>query len=131
MSEQKNPLDELFVDENETLSNEAIKEILIDYIQLTPQGKMFLLSAFNDLTNDKKMLVLLLAKKALKIKINSDEKMAPKELIETSGLGTGTVSPTLTALIGKRLVIKTDGKYTIPNNAVHRIRELFNTESKK
>lgn len=128
MSEQKDPLDDLFVNENETLSNETIKEILIEHVQLTPEGKMFLLPAFNKLTNEKKMLVLLLAKKALKIKKNLEEGLTPKELQEVSGLGTGTVSPTLTTLFEKRFVTKVDGKYLIPNFAVHRIKELFNVK---
>lgn len=132
MNEQKDSLDELFVNEDETLSNEAIKGILIEYVQFTqPHGKIFLLPTFDKLDNEKKMLVLLLAKKALKIKLGLEEGATPKELQDITGLGTGTVSPTLTTLLRERLVSKDDGKYTIPNYAIHKIKESFNIEPKK
>ena len=120
-------LDELFVNEEE-ISNELLKEILVDYVKLSAEGKIFLLPEFNALDRHNKILVVLLAKKVLKIKTGARETASPKDVIEVTGLPRGTVAPTLRGLQKEGFVTSSNGQYTIPTYAIYKIKERFTTK---
>ncbi|GEM_PF-5768283 len=122
----KDVLDDLFVSESEVVNNEALRDLLRDYAQMSTDGKIFPLPAFSKLDNEKKILVVLLAKKVLQIKLNMGEKTFPKEIQEISGLSKGSANPTLRVLNGKKRLINCEkGAYWIPNHAIHPIRDMF------
>lgn len=126
MVEEKDPLDDLFVSEDTAVNNELLKEMLIDYIQMTKEGKIFPLPMFNREKSEKKILLYLLSKKVLSLKLEDvDEKTSPKEIQGFTGLPKGTVNPALRGLAGKRLVTAHSGKYYVPNFAVSQIKEEY------
>ena len=125
MSDTNNsPLDDLFVKE-EALSNELLRDTLVNYVKLTPEGKIFPLPGFNELKNSQKILAILLAKKVLKLKLNLDESTSPTEIQEITGLSKGTVNPTLTHLAHGKFLINVGGKYSIPNYAILNVSGVF------
>ncbi len=123
-AEDKDALDALFVQEAD-ISNEVLRDLLVNYVQFTSEGKIFTKSEFADLLNKKKILVILLSRKVLKLKINMDEETAGTEIMSSTGLARGSVYPALRELETARLVTSKDGKYWIPSYAINNVRQLF------
>ncbi len=124
MEEAKDPLDALFV-EKDQVSNELLRDLLVGFVQLTNDGLIIAKPEFTSLSNRKKILVILLAKKVLKLKMEFDEATAGTEIIKVTGLTRGSVYPMLRQLEGERLVASKDGKYWVPNFALGSVKELF------
>lgn len=116
-------LDDLFVNEEQRVSHELLRELLANFVQLTKEGKIEFLPDFSKLKNEQKMIVVLLAKKALNLKLGIEEAASPKEIQGITGLGVGTVNPTLTSLSAKRLVSNANGEYKVPNYILTRLKE--------
>jgi hypothetical protein len=125
MEQEKNELDTLFVEKEATVSNRLLRDLLMPYVQLSADGEIIATPDFNNLNSEKKMLVILLAKKVLNLKLRLEEKTSPKEIQTITALPVGTVNPSLTSLATKRLVQSEKGKYWIPNFAISRINLLF------
>jgi hypothetical protein len=118
-------LDALFVQEAE-ISNEVLRDLLVKYVQFSPEGKIFTKAEFTRLPNKQKILVILLSKKVLKLKISLEEETTGLDVINSTGLTRGSVYPALRELQEKdRLVTSKDGKYWIPNYAINNIRQMF------
>jgi len=118
-------LDALFIQKEATISNKVLRDLLIRYVQFSHDGEISVMPDFTNLTNEKKMLVVLLAKKVLALKLGLEEKTKPKEIQLLTGLPPGTVNPSLTSLASKRLVQSENGKYWVPSFAIHKINEIF------
>ncbi len=126
------PLDELFVDEEQTMSSELLVSVLKTFVQLTAGGGIHFLPPFYKLGTTVKILVALLAKKALARKVETvTESTNPKELQGLTGLSVGSVNPTLRNLANRRLVIAIQGAYTVPAFAMTQIKEILDKELKK
>lgn len=125
VEENKDALDELFVAEEKTVSHETLRDLLINYLQFSPDGGIFFLPDFENLTSEQKILLYLIAKKILKLKLGRDELTSPKEVQDATGLPRGTVNPTMVFLANKRLVQNIKGKYFVPNYAISRIKNIL------
>jgi hypothetical protein len=107
------PLASLLIDEDD-VAREELAAGLAPYVQITRQGGLMPLPAFEGLTAADKVLALLLSVKAMKmLGLRDGERVGPAELIELSGMPGGTVRPKLSSLVKKRLIIKDDHEYWI------------------
>ncbi len=87
------------VKQEEKISEELLYDLLKDYVQITDRGEILLTGAAGKLETKRKILIVLIAKKALKILgMTQDEKMSPKEIEQILGVKGGTVRSTLAAL---------------------------------
>lgn len=116
--------DKLFVDES-AWNKELVLEILEPYIKLTKEGSIIPLSEFHNLSNEKKLVLVVLSRKVLAAKNITAEAVSPTEVQNITGLSVGSVNPTLTALASKGILKNDAGKYSVPNYAIHKIREIF------
>lgn len=123
--EEKDELDELFVDESETIDKQTLRDILEGRVQLTRAGEIHFLPACDKLGAKPKILLYLLGKKALSVKLDSTELSSPKEIHENTGLPEGTVYPYLRDLEKLHLVSSQDGEYFVPNYAIPKIKEEY------
>ena len=123
-ADNKDVLDTLFVQEAD-ISNEVLRDLLVNYVQFTSEGKIFTKPEFAELPNKKKILVILLSRKVLKLKINMDEETVGTEIMSSTGLTRGSVYPALRELEVARLVTSKDGKYWIPSYSISNVRQLF------
>jgi hypothetical protein len=121
----KDELEELFIEEDESVNRKTLRDILVRYIQLTKDGGIFFLPTFSKLNVKQKILVYLLAKKAINIKLGKEELTSPKEIQEATGHPKGTINPTLIELVKERLLKNVEGKYKVPNYSIETIKERF------
>lgn len=126
VSDNNDPLDDLFEDENEVIDRTVLASALQSYVTFTREGKLIPKEQFDALKNTKKILVLLLSKKALNLKLGTDEKTSPKELEEISGIPIGSIKPTVRQLVTKRLLRSENGTYWIPDYAVTKVNAFLN-----
>ncbi len=122
--ENKDALDALFVQESE-ISNEVLKDLLVRYVQLSGEGKIFTKPEFTALPAKKQILVILLSKKVLKLKVNLEEETSGVDIMAATGMARGTVYPTLRDLERDRLVASKDGKYWVPSYSIGNVKQLF------
>ncbi len=123
---EKDPLDDLFGDEQQ-INREMLRDLVLPYAQLTLDGKIMLKPTSNDLTLQKKILVILLAQKALSIKLGTEEYLGPDDIMKISGDPGGSIRPTLAKLVrDERLIATSDrGQYYIPAHILLRVREVL------
>lgn len=119
------PLSALLVDEDEVARDELATG-LAPYIQITKQGGLLPKPAFEGLSAADKVLTLLLSIKAMKmLGLRDDERVGPAELIELSVMPGGTVRPKLSALAGKRLIVKDGHEYWITTLGARKALEVL------
>lgn len=116
----------LFADENELIDKKVVKGILKDYVELTKEGDIFLKRPFYELSNEKKIFVLLLDRKVLSLTTAKDELTEPKEIQDITGMPRGSCNPKSTELEEKRFLKSENGKYLVPNYAISKIRGIYN-----
>lgn len=125
MTDKGDALDALFVQEAD-ISNEVLRDLLVKYVQFSPEGKIFTKAEFTGLPNKQKILVILLSKKVLKLKISTAEETTGVDVINATGLTRGSVYPALRELQEKdRMVTSREGKYWIPNYAINNVKQMF------
>ena len=124
----KDILDELFVDEGE-INKELVHQLLVKYIRITKEGGIIPLEQYNSLSNEKKIMLILLAKRVFAMKGISSDFASPKEIHDMSGLPSGTVNPTLRSLEDRRILLNESGKYKIPTHAITKLRALLSEEN--
>jgi hypothetical protein len=122
--EKDDILDKLFVDEKE-VNQQVIYDILSDFVRLAKDGNIVLLAPFNSLNNEKKVLLVLLARKVLAIKNIASEFISPTEVQAITGMPKGTVNPTLWSLAMKGYLKNYGGKYGVPSYSIIKIQEYF------
>ncbi|MFA4946170.1 MAG: hypothetical protein WC607_01355 [Candidatus Micrarchaeia archaeon] len=124
LTDDVDPLDSLFV-KGESLNRELLRDLLFDFIRLDESGRIFPLTNFYSETNRNKVLLLLLASKALSLKTNIVDDVSPKELEKTSDIPAGSIRPTLRQLAEERLVEENDGRYKILSGALPRCSQIL------
>ena len=122
--ENKDALDALFVQESE-ISNEVLRDLLVKFVQLSGEGKIFTKPEFTALPAKKQVLVILLARKVLKLKANLEEESTGVDIMGATGMARGTVYPALRDLEKDRLVASKDGKYWVPSYSIGNVKQLF------
>jgi len=123
-----NELEELLVDGNE-IDKKLVAEILSPYIRIDKNTNgISPLRAWNDLNAANKILIMLLARKAM-IAMNmgiDEEGATAKEITENTGAAGGTIRRTLRELLEERILNQTKSqKYFIPNYSIEKIKEML------
>lgn len=111
------PLRELLVDASK-VDRQAIADTLKERIAIDPtSGRLVLLPGYQALDARRKVLAILLARKAaVLLEVVDSEALANKEITELSGLASGTAAPSVRSLKELRLVGQgEDRAYFIPN----------------
>lgn len=122
-------LSDLVVDESE-LNKELLFEVLSDFIRIGKRDNSLIpQKAYHDLKSGKKIIVVLLALKAMKtLNMREDEKEGPTEISKLSGVKKGTVLPRVRQLEKKGLLLNEDGSYYIPNYNLSKAKEYVLNE---
>lgn len=121
-------LNDLLVDGKEIDKN-FIAEILSPYIkidkntcEIRPLGK------WNELKANVKIVIYLLARKAMvALELDIEEEAASNaEIINNTGVKTGTVHPALRELYNKRILEQTkEQKYYVPNYSLENVKAMI------
>lgn len=117
----------LFVSKEE-LNRGLLTEVLAPFIRLSSEtGEILLLPRFAQLTNGAKIVVFLLARKAVKyagLPLDT-EAATPKEISDKTGVKYDSVKPTVSALYKRRILQKSDDRYFVPDHAVLTVRDMI------
>jgi hypothetical protein len=116
-SPDNDPLRELLVDASK-VDRQAIADALKERIAIDPgSGRLVLLPGYQALDARRKVLAILLARKAaVLLEVVDTEAVANKAIAELSGLAPGTAAPSVRSLKELRLVDQdADRAYFIPN----------------
>lgn len=125
----QNPLEELYTDSGQ-VDQGALLLILKPLIRLhRDTGTVIFTQAGMNLSANKKILLLLLAKKALYLLgAIPSEFLAPKEVKLEFGknIPHGTIDATLKRFLERGPLKAQDGKYFIPDFNFYQVQEIFN-----
>lgn len=122
-------LEDLLVSGKE-LDRKLVAEILSPYLKIDKETcNIRPLSIWNDVKTYIKILLFLIARKAMKA-LGLDlleEAVSPVEIIRSTGLKAGTVHPGLKLLLEHYRVVEqnADGKYYIPNHAIEKVKVMI------
>lgn len=125
------PLDKIFTTDKE-VDLQALSDILFPYIKINSEdNSIFFTDLGNNLSVNNKLIIYLLARKALKLKNRIEiEGVSPIEILNDTHLKDGSVHPGLKKLKDKGLATVKEGKYFIPSYQLNIIKEIF-TETNK
>ena len=118
------PLDKIFTTESE-INPKILAEILGLFVRINSEDQsIFFTSEGTSLPTRNKLLLFLIAKKALKYreKIKVEE-ISPNEIINEIGIKAGTVHPALKSLRDEGLVLSKGGKYFVPNYLLDKVKK--------
>lgn len=115
-----NPLHELLVDEDSQLNLRELTETIKPYLIINKNSKKVdFLPSFNNLNNQKKILVILAGSKARSLLFNEEEKISPTHIISLQVMPTGSVKSTLKRLLSTKEINCKDSAYFIPNYKIN------------
>jgi len=120
------PLNEIFVQINESTIRKIVAEILKPILTIDPKGNLDFSEEYYKLTNQKKALVYLVAKKAMKLKGTIKEESALK--LETSKNALISENDANNAFCNtyKKIVQNDKGKgYSIPDYNLKKVKEVI------
>ena len=120
-------LERLLADESQ-LNEQLLSEILSPYVKIGKESGLPIFTlAFNKLTNAGKILVYLLARRAAIVleAFRGEASATPKEIADATGVSYDSVKPTVSALASKRIVVRSEGRYSCPNHLILQARELI------
>lgn len=120
----KDPLESLFVIGDE-VNRELLRDILEQYVRLDERGNIYPLSSFYEQANKNKIIIVLLARKALALRIGTSEAISPTELHRYIEIPGGSLNPTLRWLAENGIADDDGSKYRIWPQAVQRCSELL------
>ncbi len=123
-----NELESLLVSGKE-IDQKLVAEILEPYIRIDNETcDIRPLSSWNDLRANVKILLYLIARKAmvaLELPL-PEENTTATEIMQKTGLKKGTVNPALRSLFEARIVEQSsERKYYIPNHALERVKAII------
>jgi hypothetical protein len=125
-------LESLFVSGKE-MDAKLVVEILKPFLQIDKETcDIRPLSSWNDLRAKTKILLYLIARKAMVAKglPLTEEKASATEIMQKTGMRKGTVNPALRSLLedDRLLEQSEDRKYQVPNFAVERVKAMISEE---
>ncbi len=120
----EDPLDSLFIKGDE-VNRELLKDILSRYVRLDENGRIFPLAIFYSQTNKNKIIIALLARKALTLKTGAEESISPNELGKLIDIADGSLRPALRMLVEEHLVDDENSHYKVFSHALQRCAELL------
>jgi len=123
---EKDELDEIFVDKNEPADKKILVEILKPFVTIDSEGVISFSTEYNKLKESKKVLVYLLCKKAMCLKGIKDiiEPSKESEVIGKAMVSKSTSKNALYTLY-KNLVKKDKDGYIIPNYNLLKTKTLL------
>ncbi len=123
---EKKSLEDLIIKE-ESIAKEILYDVLKDHVRFTDRGSIMFVGSSKKLPHKEKILLVLLARKALYILGKADtEEMSPKEISETIGIHGGIVRSVLSALKKEGLVSSPKrGSWRINWSKFDEIKELL------
>jgi len=121
-------LEDLVVSGQE-MDKQLVAEILAPFVKLDKDSiSIRPTGAWNGLNNDQKIIVYLIARKAmlaLGFKIDNEPAKA-SEIVADTGVKRGTAHPALRKMLDKRLIEQSkDGKYYVPNWAIPSLNSVL------
>lgn len=126
---EKDPLDKIFVKVGD-INKALLSDLLVENVRIDEKGNIFPLNQFYQQTNKNKIILILLAKKAIKLKLGLDEATQPKDLSKLLDIPDGSLRPTLRILVDEHIAEENDSKYSIFAHAIERCAEqLKKTDS--
>jgi len=115
------------------VDKKLVAEMLSPYVRIDRETcDIRPLSSWDDLKAYKKILLSLLARKAMiALGLNlPEENASPTEIMLSTGLKQGTINPTLRRLLGDGVVGQTkERKYYIPNFAIEKVKAIVSETS--
>lgn len=122
-------LEDLFVS-GEEMDRKLVAEILSPYLKIEKETcNIRPLSSWNDVKAYIKILLFLVARKAMKaFGLDLPEEAASAaDVIRSTGLKSGTVYPALRQLLEQHRVVEqtTDGKYYVPSYSIEKVKSMI------
>ncbi|NLV08184.1 hypothetical protein GOC83_18845 [Haloarcula rubripromontorii] len=130
MSDEQVTFEDLLIDEEE-VSETLLTETLIDYIRIGDEsGSIVPQEQFEDLTNNEKVTVVLLAQHALEgLDMTDAEWLTPTDIAKRSGVKKGSVYPAVRDLDDAGIVQNDDGSYRIPTHNLETAKQYIQQEN--
>ncbi|MFU1783851.1 hypothetical protein ACM16X_21020 [Haloarcula japonica] len=129
MSDKQSTFEDLLIDEEE-VSETLLTETLIDYIRIGDEsGSIVPQDQFEDLTNNEKVTVVLLAQHALEgLDMTDEEWLTPTDIAKRSGVKKGSVYPAVRDLDDADIVQSEEGSYRIPTHNLETAKQYIQQE---
>ncbi|MFH1106606.1 MAG: hypothetical protein V1787_01800 [Candidatus Micrarchaeota archaeon] len=119
------PLDALMLDERSVFDPARLAELLQKFARFTDRGEFVPEPSFDELDNQRKVVVFLLAKKAMKMRgVAEDELAGPAEIASACSMANGSAKTALRRLSGF-MVEGRGGKYGVPARFIERVRKVL------
>ena len=119
-------LNKLVIDDNEFI--DLIYDVLEPFVKIR-QDKIIPKAAYTKLNERKKILILLIARKAMKIlNLIETETLQPKEIAIAAGVNHSSVKVYLTKYAKDRIVIKKKEGYLISESKFSHVKEMIFNE---
>lgn len=129
-----NPLDELFTDSGSQIEPSEITALLKPFLRINRENKRILLTPDGmDLSSNKKIILFILARKAMHMRgVVDSESIAPKDIKKEleNNIPAGTIDSALKRLSEKGPLKSQDGKYFIPDFNFPQVKEIFSNINK-
>ena len=122
MEAKEDPLDEIFVNENEPANKKMLAEILKPFVTIDSKGVVAFTEDYNKLKESKKVLVYMLCKKAMVLKNLPDisEKTSIKDIVDNAMVNESNAKNTLFTYF--KNIVKGG---IIPNYNLKKVKELI------
>lgn len=132
MAQDENPLKSLIDEENQDLDLDQLTNLLAGRISFSKEGEMQTRTDFYDMSNQQKVLLLLLGAKAKSILFDAPDGLAPSEIIERDVMPAGSVKSSLKSLLEDTHEIKksSDKRYYVPNYMITKLQARFTKDEK-
>lgn len=116
MQPNRNPLEDLLIDEAQDINLAELAQILKPFIVIDKSSSAIqFLQPFYEHKNEVKILILLAASKAKKELLGGEEKLSPSDIIALDIMPEGSVKGTLKKLYDEKIIRAENSKYYLPN----------------
>jgi len=130
MEDDLKALDDIFVDKNEPIDIKLIREILLGKVTIDPEGRVVFTEEGEKLTDNKKVLIYLVCRKAMIMKgfLSPDEEaIGPTKISQKLRVGVSNTKKTTKETFSKLLENK-KGKYYIPNHNLKKVKAVLSKD---
>ncbi len=132
MTTEKDPLDKLIVDENQSIDSDLLASLIEDFMQFTKDGEFIFTEKFFKESDWKKVLFFLLGRKVIFIKSLKDgfkEEIQPKDISDLLVIPPKSITRILSTEL-KGITKSTKGSHKIPNYNLHKCKEVLENKHK-
>jgi hypothetical protein len=126
MNEEKDILDEIFVDKNEPVDKKVLVDILSGYVTLDKEGIINFSEEYEELVGYKKVLIYICSKKAMVLKnIEGIKESASQSEVSEKAHVTLDIARNTMHKKYKKLLKKEGEGYIIPNYNLRKVKEIL------